>query len=166
MTQQGYLKITAWFQAHPRTLRLMKILNRWLPLCLYAAYPVLLLVLAFLRDSRIWKVVFIPAAVFILVTILRKFVNAKRPYELLGVQPLIPKNKRGESFPSRHVASAFILALAFWYINLPLGLLVMLIALLIAVIRPLAGIHFPRDVIASALLSLVLGIPAFLLLPF
>ena len=64
------------------------------------------------------------------------------------------------------MASSFILALAFWYINLSLGLLVTLIALLITVIRPLAGIHFPRDVIAGALLSLVLGIPAFLFLPF
>lgn len=166
MTAEGYSKLSAWFRAHPRILGLIKFLNRLLPLCLYAGYPVLLAVLALRRDSRIWKVLLIPAAVFVIVTIVRKLINAKRPYEALEISPLIPKEKKGQSFPSRHVSAAFVLALAFWYINTPLGITVTAMAVLIAVIRPLAGIHFPRDVIAGALLSLTLGIPAFLFLPF
>lgn len=165
MTEKRYAATASWFREHPGCLRIMVLLNRWLPRCLYAAYPALLLVLALLRDARIWKAVLIPAAVFVVVTVIRKAIDAPRPYEALDIQPLIPKNKKGESFPSRHVASAFVLAEAFWYINPFLGLLVGIMALLIAVIRPLAGIHFPRDVAAGALLSLALGIPAFLLLP-
>ncbi len=165
MTEKRYAATASWFRERPGCLRIMVFLNRWLPRCLYAAYPALLLVLALLRDARIWKAVLIPAAVFVVVTVIRKAIDAPRPYEALDIQPLIPKNKKGESFPSRHVASAFVLAEAFWYINPFLGLLVGIMALLIAVIRPLAGIHFPRDVAAGALLSLALGIPAFLLLP-
>lgn len=166
MTEKRYAAITAWFRERPGCLRAMVFLNRWLPRCLYAAYPVMLLILALLRDARIWKAILVPAAVFAVVTVIRKAVNAPRPYETLDIQPLIPKNKKGESFPSRHVASAFVLAEAFWYINPFLGLPVGIMALLIALIRPLAGIHFPRDVVAGALLSLVLGVPAFLFLPF
>lgn len=166
MTQQRYLKIAAWFEARPMALSALKLLNRWLPRCLYLAYPVLLLVLVFFRDGRILKVLLIPAAVFLIVTLLRKGIHAKRPYEQLNIKPLIQKDKKGESFPSRHVASAFILALAFLYVNIPLGIITFLIAFLIAIIRPLAGIHFPRDVIVGALLSLALGIPAFWFLAF
>lgn len=166
MTAEGYSKISRWFRAHPRILGLMEFLNRWLPLCLYAGYPVLLAVLALRWDSRFWKVLLIPAAVFAIVTIVRKLIDARRPYEMLEISPLISKEKKGQSFPSRHVSAAFILALAFWYISAPLGAIVTAMAVLIAVIRPLAGIHFPRDVIAGVLLSLALGIPAFLFLPF
>lgn len=166
MTEERYLKISVWFRRRPGCLRTMAFLNRWLPLALYAAYPALILVLAFQRDARLWKTVLIPAAVFAVVTVIRKAINAPRPYEQLPIQPLIAKNKKGESFPSRHVASAVVLAEAFWYISPLLGIPAGLAALLMTVIRPLAGIHFPRDVIAGAVLSLALGIPAFLFLPF
>ena len=165
MTAEGYQKIERWMRRRSRLLSVMKALNHFLPLLLYIAYPVLLIVLAVSWDSRFWKVLLIPATVFLLVTVLRKVINARRPYEVLDISPLIFKEKSGESFPSRHVASAFILMEAFWYISLPLGIFTGIAAVLIALIRLLAGIHFPRDVIAGALFSLVLGIPGFLFLP-
>lgn len=165
MTAERYAKIEGWFLSRPRALWWLRALNRWLPLVLYVAYPILILCLALWLDVRVWKVVYIPAAVFVAVTVVRKLVNAKRPYETLGITPLISKDKPGESFPSRHVASAFVIAEAFGYINLPLGVAVGVVALLIAVLRPLAGVHFPRDVIFGALFSLLLGLPAFIFLP-
>ncbi|PWL73183.1 MAG: phosphatase PAP2 family protein [Clostridiales bacterium] len=166
MTTAGYNKCADWFYAHPGWLRMLRGGCRLLPLLLYAGYPVLLLVLALSRDIRFWKVLWIPAAVFVLVTVLRKVINARRPYEVLEIEPLVHKEKKSESFPSRHVASAVILAVAFWYICPPAGIAAGLIALLLAVLRPIAGVHFPRDVLAAAVISLALGIPAFVWLPF
>lgn len=146
---------------HPALLNLMKILNIWLPRVFYCGYPLLLVKLAVCRDKRFFRVLLIPAIVFGTVTVLRKLWSQPRPYEALEIEPLIPREKKGDSFPSRHVASAGIIALAFWYVWMPLGVGMAVIALLIAVIRPLAGIHYPRDVIAGLLLSLVIGTVGF-----
>ena len=166
VTAKGYQKIRSFFERRPALRKTMNVLNRFLPLTLYAAYPVLLFVLALLRDARFFKALVIPAFVFLAVTLLRKVINRPRPYETLEIEPLIRKEKSGESFPSRHVASAFIIAVVFSYVSLPLGIAVGVIAALIAVIRPLAGIHYPADVLAGALFSLAIGVPAFLFLPF
>lgn len=139
----------------------MKILNTWLPRMVYCGYPLLLVILAVNRDGRFFRVLLVPAVVFGMVTVLRRLWDLPRPYEALEIEPLIPREKKGHSFPSRHTASAGIIALAFWYICLPMGMGMMVIALLIAVIRPLAGIHFPRDVIVGLLFSLVIGIIGF-----
>jgi len=166
VTEQGYRRVRLFFERRLVLRKALVLLNRFLPLVLYAAYPLLLFVLALLRDPRFFKALVIPAAVFLGVTLFRKAVNRPRPYEVLAIEPLIRKEKSGESFPSRHVASAFIIAVTFSYIFLPLGIVVGVIAALIAVIRPLAGVHYPTDVLAGALFSLVTGIPAFLFLPF
>ncbi|WP_444658108.1 phosphatase PAP2 family protein [Caproiciproducens sp. R2] len=142
----------------------MKRLNLWLPRIVYCVYPALLAVLAVRRDERFFKVLLIPAFAFGAVTVMRKLWNRPRPYEKLGIEPLIPREKKGQSFPSRHVASVTIIAVACWYIWLPIGIAMSVIALLIAVIRPLAGIHFPEDVIAGMVFSLLTGIIGFWLL--
>ncbi|MBW7572073.1 phosphatase PAP2 family protein [Caproiciproducens faecalis] len=142
----------------------MKILNLWLPRIVYCAYPALLAMLAIRRDGRFFKALLIPAAVFGTVTVVRKRWNLPRPYEKLGIEPLIPREKKGQSFPSRHVASVTIIAVACWYIWPPAGFAMSVIALLISVIRPLAGIHFPRDVAAGVAFSLLIGIIGFWLL--
>lgn len=164
MTREQYDKIRAWFLARPAVLSAMKTLNRILPGIVYCAYPLLLAVLAYGKDPRFFRVLLVPAAAFGLVTVFRRLWDLPRPYEKLGIEPLIPRGKKGRSFPSRHVASVTVIALAFWYVWPPLGAGMTAVALMIAVIRPLAGIHFPRDVLAGAALSLILGIPGFWLI--
>ncbi len=161
MNKERYDKIRQWFLLHPVWLSSMKLLNLWLPRIVYCAYPVLLVVLAIWKDERFFQVLLIPAFVFGAVTIMRKLWNLPRPYEKLGIEPVIPREKRGHSFPSRHVASVTIIAVACWYIWPPIGIAMSVIALLIAVIRPLAGIHFPKDVIAGMVFSLLTGIIGF-----
>ena len=157
MTKERYEKIRAWFLARPVALSAMRVLNIWLPRIVYCAYPLLLLFLLLHRDGRLLRAVLVPAVVFGAVTVLRELWNFPRPYEALEIEPLIPREKKGRSFPSRHVASAVIIAAAFWYVSPPLGVVMAAVALGIALIRPLAGVHFPRDVIAGAAFSLAAG---------
>ncbi len=94
-----------------------------------------------------------PAISFILLSFFRKAVNAPRPYELLDIDPIIKKNTKGNSFPSRHVFSVFVIAMSLYYVWPSIGIVLMLIGIIISVIRVIGGVHFPRDVIAGAIMG-------------
>ena len=166
MTAAGYERIRRWFLARPGWLAALRGANRWLPRLLYTAYPLVLLALAWRRDARLWPVLAVPAAGFALVSLFRRLYNAPRPYEALAITPLVPRGKAGRSFPSRHVASAFLIGCAGWYLTPWLGLPAFLAGAALAVIRPLAGVHFPRDTAAGAAFGLLFGFLCLCGLPF
>ena len=165
MTKKSYDRIISWFSERPRLVKLMKALNGGLPLAMSVAYPLLLALLAVTHDGRLWRVLIVPAFVFTAVTVLRRRLDFERPYEKLGITPLITREGGGKSFPSRHAASAVVIAAAFWYIAPPAGAVLSAAALLITVIRPLAGLHFPRDTAAGAALGILAALAGFRLIP-
>lgn len=95
---------------------------------------------------------------FVIVTLVRKFINAPRPYELYPFYKAPPKKKRGESFPSRHVFSAFIIATLALSVSIPLAVALFFIGTALAIARILLGMHFIRDVLAGALIGIISGI--------
>ncbi|MCH5303644.1 MAG: phosphatase PAP2 family protein [Ruminococcus sp.] len=99
-----------------------------------------------------------PAVVFLSVTALRKIINRPRPYEALKINPLIKKNTVGQSFPSRHSASVFIIAIVCYPINICLGVALTIVGITICISRILAGVHYISDVLFGALYSIILGI--------
>ncbi len=104
------------------------------------------------------------AVPFLLVTFARKFVNAKRPYEVYDFYIEKPKDKSGEGFPSRHVFSAFLIATLSYTVSLFLAIPLAIVGVLLAVSRVFLGIHFPRDVIVGATVGIISGIIGILLL--
>ena len=103
------------------------------------------------------RAVFVPAFVFLGGTLLRARLNFPRPYEQPGFTPLVEKETRGQSFPSRHALSAAVLA-AVWLSFYPaVGGVMVAVTVAICVLRVLAGVHFPRDVLAGAALGFALG---------
>ena len=95
------------------------------------------------------------------ITIMRRYLNFKRPYEVydfesLGIEP--PSEKTGRSFPSRHAFSAFLVGTLMMEMMLPLGVVILVFALLLSVARILLGLHFLRDVLVGAALGVVLGV--------
>ena len=104
------------------------------------------------------RAILVPGFVFLGGTLLRKKLNFPRPYEQPGFTPLVEKETHGQSFPSRHALSAAVLA-AVWLSFYPaVGGVMVAVTVAICVLRVLAGVHFPRDVIAGALLGFSLGI--------
>ena len=104
------------------------------------------------------RAILVPGFVFLGGTLLRKKLNFPRPYEQPGFTPLVEKETHGQSFPSRHALSAAVLA-AVWLSFYPaVGGVMVAVTVSICVLRVLAGVHFPRDVIAGALLGFSLGI--------
>ena len=98
-----------------------------------------------------------PGISFVLLSLFRKGVNRKRPYEFFGTPSLIPKKTQGKSFPSRHVFSIFVIAMSWLYLFPwePAGVILLAAGLLLAALRVLAGVHYLSDVVAGALIGIL-----------
>lgn len=140
--------------------RLIK-LNTYLTRAVYVVYPVLLAASVFVPGKSFWRVLFVTAGSFALVTVFRKICSARRPYEVWDAPPLIPKETKGNSFPSRHIFSVFIIAMSAFYVWRPLGIVLAAAGVCLAVVRVIARVHFVRDVAAGAALGVGFGILGF-----
>lgn len=161
MKQEFYDKLSAPFETSERKKNCLLRVNHILTDVVYLVYPALLLYLIVSRDSRFLRVLFIPAVTFALVTLFRKKFNAPRPYETWPVKPLIPKDTKGNSFPSRHVFSIYIIAMAAWYVWWPLGLILVIAGVFLSAARVIGRVHFVKDVVAGALIAVGAGILCF-----
>ena len=110
------------------------------------------------NPTKILWVLIVTGIPFVAVSILRKIVNAPRPYEIFEFYKTNPKDKKGESFPSRHVFSIFIIGVVIMSWNVMLGILLLVLGVVLSVLRVLLGIHFIRDVIAGAAIGTLSGI--------
>ena len=164
MTKQRYLKVKNWFLQHKAALKALQWLNALVPAVVYAGYILMVLFLVFLQDSRVIRVLAVPAFVFLAGTVLRRIINAPRPYQVYQTPPLTPKNKQGESFPSRHLFSASVIAVCGFYLCPPLGWLLTACTLILAPVRVLAGVHFIKDVTVGAAAGALVGWIGFFLL--
>ena len=161
MKGEQYRSMSTYFSATKPRSTTIKALHDVLPLVMYIFYPVQLLCLGFSEGwgSEVFlRFMLIPLATLILVTVVRAIINARRPYEVYDYTPVVHKNTRGKSFPSRHTVSAFIIAMAFLYINVKLGVVMLVIAAIIGAVRVLAGVHFIRDVVSGAFIGVLAGV--------
>jgi len=161
LNEINYVKIRSWFLTKQIRIKSFMFLYKILPLIVFISYFILCGWLIIRDDTRIFKVLLIPLVIFVFVSILRKILDTPRPYVVLNIDPLVKRNKSGESFPSRHVLSVCIIAVSCFYINIWIGVLMSVIAVFIAVIRVLSGVHFIKDVVAGAFISYVIGGLAF-----
>ena len=72
------------------------------------------------------KLILTPLTSFIVVSFFRKCIDAKRPYVKYNITPLVKKDKKGESMPSRHVFSITIIAMCWLYIYQPVGIVLLI----------------------------------------
>ena len=157
-----YNKLTKAFQDKPAAIRSLQVINSLLTKVMYLVYPLLLIYLFFNQTSHLISFILIPGLSFVLVSLGRHLLNTPRPYETWHITPLIPKDTKGHSFPSRHVFSATIISMAVLRLNLALGIFFLILSLLIAFCRVLGGVHYPRDVIAGYLIGVICGLFLFL----
>jgi undecaprenyl-diphosphatase len=81
----------------------------------------------------------------------------KRPRPVLEGLPPLGGAPSSLSFPSAHATSGFAVATAMTRVE-PLGALAFVLALALALGRPYLGMHYPSDVVAGALLGILLGL--------
>ena len=170
MKKETYIKMTQPFRENPDLAKGIHIANKLCTGVMYLAYPVLLVYLFFYGKYSsyfsFWRALFVPAISFVLLSVFRSVVNRPRPYEKFEVPPVIKKDTKGNSFPSRHVFSATMIAMTFVLMS-PwswLGCIFLGISILLAVVRVVSGVHYISDVVAGMVVAIGAAIFGYLML--
>jgi undecaprenyl-diphosphatase len=130
----------------------------------YFEYFLWLCLLIFLIVSfkKYWKMVAeaLIAAVFtrfVLAEIIRRIWFRPRPFVALHFVPLINQSPAEASFPSGHASFYFALSTIVFYYNKKAGILFYIASFLIVIARVFVGIHWPSDILAGAVLGILMG---------
>ena len=163
--QEWYDKRKSSLLRQPQGLQLMRVFNRMMTVLMPLAY-LTLLGTSFMSKGlgqELATYIMVPALGFILLTIVRKWINQPRPYETWGIVPLLDKDSSGNSMPSRHVFSATIISMTCLHANLSAGLILLVLSALLGLVRVLGGVHYPKDVLVGYTCGLLWGILFFML---
>ena len=163
--QEWYEKRKSSLIRYPQLLHLMRIFNRLMTVLMTLVYMTLLGT-SFISKGlgqNIYAYILVPALGFVLLTLVRKWINQPRPYETWEIVPLLDKDSSGHSMPSRHVFSATIISMACLHANLPLGLVLLVFSALLGLVRVLGGVHYSKDVLVGYACGLLWGILFFIL---
>ena len=162
--QEWYGHMAGKIKNNPLFLRLLRVFNRFMTVVMPIVY-LTLLVIAYLQEGlgkQVCVYVFIPVSGFVILSFLRKKINAPRPYEEWDIKPLLDRDSPGQSMPSRHVFSATIISMACLHASLSVGIILLVLSALLGLVRVLGGVHFPKDVVVGYICALVWGVLFFL----
>lgn len=165
MNAEQYEALSRPFREHPRALQALKVINDGLKYLCYVLYPVLLVLVALHEPTLLLREILVPTVLFVALSAFRKLHDAPRPYEALEIKPLMYKSTQGKSFPSRHIFSIFMIAMCWLAYYVPLGVFLLICGVFMAAIRVIGGVHYPKDVIAGALVAILGGIVGLWWLP-
>ena len=162
--QEWYDHIAGKIENKPIFLRLLRAFNRFMTVVMPMIY-LILLAITYIQQGlgkKIWIYLFIPASGFVILSFLRKKINAPRPYEEWTIKPLLDRDSPGQSMPSRHVFSATIISMACLHASLTMGMICLTLSAFLGLVRVLGGVHYPRDVVVGYICGLVWGVIFFL----
>ena len=162
--QEWYDKKKSSLLLNPQLLQLMRVFNRIMTVLMPLAYLTLLGTNFVSKGvgKDLYAYIIVPALGFVLLTLVRKWINQPRPYETWEIVPLLDKDSHGNSMPSRHVFSATNISMACLHANLPVGLVLLILSALLGLVRALGGVHYPKDVLVGYACGLLLGILFFI----
>ena len=162
--QEWYGRVASNIKNKPFLLRLLRIFNRFMTVVMPIVY-LTLLATTYLQEGlgkQVGIYLFIPASGFVILSFLRKKINAPRPYEVWEIVPLLDRDSPGQSMPSRHVFSATIISMACLHTSLTMGMICLILSAFLGLVRVLGGVHFPKDVVVGYICGLVWGVLFFL----
>jgi len=162
--QEWYGHVASNIKNKPFLLRSLRAFNRFMTVVMPMIY-LTLLATTYLQEGlgkQVLVYVFIPASGFVILSFLRKKINAPRPYEEWTIKPLLDRDSPGQSMPSRHVFSATIISMACLHASLSVGLILLILSAILGLVRVLGGVHYPKDVVVGYICGLVWGVLFFL----
>ena len=162
--QEWYDKRKSSLLRHPQLLQLMRVFNRMMTVLMPLVYMILLGT-SFISKGLgqdLAAYILVPALGFVLLTLVRKWINQPRPYETWEIIPLLDRDSPGQSMPSRHVFSASIISMACLHASLSVGVILLILSVFLGLVRVLGGVHYPKDVLVGYICGLVWGVIFFL----
>lgn len=162
--QEWYDYMDANIKNKPFLLSLLRSFNRFMTVVMPMIY-LTLLATTYLQQGlgkQVLIYLFIPASSFVILSFLRKKINAPRPYEEWTIKPLLDRDSPGQSMPSRHVFSATIISMACLHASLSVGVILLVLSAFLGLVRVLGGVHYPKDVVVGYICGLVWGVLFFL----
>lgn len=162
--QEWYGHVASNIKNKPFLLRSLRAFNRFMTVVMPMIY-LTLLAITYLQQGlgeQVLIYVFIPASGFVILSFLRKKINAPRPYEEWDIKPLLDRDSPGQSMPSRHVFSATIISVACMHASLTMGMICLTLSAFLGLVRVLGGVHYPKDVLVGYACGLVWGVIFFL----
>ena len=162
--QEWYDRIAGNIENKPFLLRLLRAFNRFMTVVMPMIY-LTLLATTYLQQGlgkQVGIYLFIPASGFVILSFLRKKINAPRPYEEWTIKPLLDRDSPGQSMPSRHVFSATIISMACLHASLSVGMICLTLSAFLGLVRVLGGVHYPKDVVVGYICGLAWGVIFFL----
>lgn len=162
--QEWYNHIAGKIENKLSLLSLLRTFNRLMTVVMPIVYLTLLVTTYFQEGfgKQVLIYVFISATGFVILSLLRKKINAPRPYEEWDIKPLLDRDSPGQSMPSRHVFSASIISMACLHASLSVGVILLVLSALLGLVRVLGGVHYPKDVVVGYICGLVWGVLFFL----
>ena len=162
--QEWYNHIAGKIKNNPLFLSLLRTFNRFMTVVMPIVYLTLLVTTYFQEGfgKQVLIYVFISATGFVILSLLRKKINAPRPYEEWDIKPLLDRDSPGQSMPSRHVFSASIISMACLHASLSVGVILLILSVFLGLVRVLGGVHYPKDVLVGYICGLVWGVIFFL----
>ena len=162
--QEWYDHIASKIENKPIFLRLLRTFNRFMTVVMPMIYLTLLAITCLQEGlgKQVLIYVFIPASGFVILSLLRKKINAPRPYEEWDIKPLLDRDSPGQSMPSRHVFSATIISMACLHDSLSVGVILLVLSALLGLVRVSGGVHYPKDVVVGYICGLAWGVLFFL----
>ncbi len=158
MDKNLYLSAAEFFSRRSGLLKVAATVQKALERAIYMLYPVFLVWLFWQKNDFWWKSAVVCFISLCAVSLLRAIINAERPYEKFGFEPLINREKGGKAFPSRHAFSGAIISLHMGLVFPAVGIVVGIMTLIIAFLRVVFGVHFIKDVLAGILCGVCLGL--------
>ena len=162
--QEWYDHVAGKIENKPFLLSLLRTFNRFMTVVMPIVYLTLLATTYLQQEfgKQVLMYVFIPASGFVILSFLRKKINAPRPYEEWDIKPLLDRDSPGQSMPSRHVFSATIISMACLHASLTIGMICLTLSAFLGLVRVLGGVHYSKDVVVGYICALVWGVLFFL----
>ena len=98
---------------------------------------------------------------WLVVELVKFVVHRSRPFIRYSQARIVGYRARGRSFPSGHTSQAFFIAtlmIQHFHASAGVAILLYVIALIVGITRMYVGAHYPRDVLAGAILGSAWGL--------